>query len=164
MTDAQREGGWGRSGTAAWLVAAAILCWAVAGFGLFQMALIAGNEAVEAEFGQSSATPGGVYVAGIAGSLALAVAFVLCAVMAGRRSQPGARTPYLLAGGGLGALGLMVGAMAVQQLTLTGTMADAADVGASTSFAQGMVAAAAVLLLVGAVAAGLTGLLRRSRG
>jgi hypothetical protein len=150
-----------RSRVAGWLVAAAVLCWVVAGFGLFQLALIAGSENVEAVFGQSTGTPLGIYVAGVAGSLALAFAFVVCTVMAGRRSRAAARTPYLLAGGGLMTLGLMVGAMTAQQLTLTGTMADAANVGGSTSFAQGLVTVAAALLFVGALATGLAGLLRR---
>lgn len=153
-----------RSRVAGWLVTAAIACWVLGGFGLFQMALIAGNEAVEDQFGQSTATSGGVYVAAVVGSLALVVAFAVVAVKAGRRSAVSPRTPYLLAGGGLLTLGIMLAAMSVQQLTMTGTMADAANLGGSTSFPQGLIVVAALLLLGGAAATGLIGLLRRTRG
>lgn len=147
-----------------WLVVAAITCWALGGFGLFQMALIAGNEAVESQFGQATGTSGGVYVAAVVGSLALTVAFVVVAVMAGRRSAVSPRTPYLLAAGGLFSLGLMIGAMMLQQWSVGLTIADEALVGGATTFAQGLIAVAALLLLGGAAAAGVIGLLRRTRG
>ena len=147
-----------------WLVVAAIACWALGGFGLFQMALTAGNEAVEGQFGQASSTSAGVYVAAVVGSLALAVAFVVCAVMAGRRSAVAPRTPYLLAAGGLFALGLMIGAMALQQWSIGLTIAAEAAVSGSSTFEQGLIAVAALLLLGGAAATGVIGLLRRTRG
>lgn len=164
MSDVEQGQVRDRSRVAGWLGVAAIGCWALGGFGLFQMALTAGKEAVESQFGQATATSGGVYVAAVAGSLALTVAFVVVAVLAGRRSAAAPRTPYLLAAGGLIALGLMIGAMAFQQWAVALTIAEEAGVNGATTFAQGLIAVAALLLLGGAAAAGVIGLLRRTRG
>lgn len=156
------EQGRGRSASSPLLVVAAVLCWLLSGFALFQMSLIAGNEAIEAQFDADPSTPTGVFVAAVIGGLALAAAFVAAAVTAARRGGGAVRTAYLLAGGGLLALGLMLLAMTVQQWSSGQTIADAAAVTGETTFPQGLLGVTAVLLIAGAVASALVGLLRRS--
>lgn len=146
-------------------MAAGAGCWVLGTFGLFQMALIAGNDAVREHFGVTGGTGGGVYVAAVLGSVALAGGFVACLIAAGRRGSGTLPTMLLVVAVGLFTIALMLTGMLAQQLTWEVPAAEAVlTTGSSTTFAQGFLWVVTILLLVGAAVSAVAGLVRRRSG
>lgn len=147
-------------------MAAGAGCWVLGTFGLFQMALIAGNDAVREQFGVAGGTGGGVYVAAVLGSLALAGGFVACLIAAGRRGSGTLPTMLLVVAAGLFTIALMLTGMLAQQLTWEVPAAEVVlTIGSSsTTFAQGLLGVVTILLLVGAAGSAVSGLVRRRSG